>query len=313
MKKIRHTLAFFLILGTLVSFVFAFFGCGSGAGGVEAGNPSQLVTGSLEIGEIVPGETSDCEADRVTATDSAGDTVTAVVAEDCSFALLLPTPAAYRLDFFMAGDMLASMRFENSSKRFPSPAMILFPGNDTLFLDRIRLNDGIATPSREPSAQVDQDGDGVPDFFDEDDDADGITDEDENDCDLDGIVDDFDENISNCSPNAGASPPLEVSPRNSEGAGAHGSKVKTNEDIKIRFSCPIDVSSVGDLSLLIFPENDPSDVVACDFAITGSGKQLRCSHSDLMSDTVYDARLEGVRCDDDGSEVPAVSWSWKTR
>ncbi|HEX5038357.1 MAG TPA: hypothetical protein VFX30_14470 [bacterium] len=288
----------FLVMGFLA--LAALSGCGGGAGGVEAGNPSQLVIGSLQD--------ADCGADRAVATDSAGNSVSTVIAPDCSFELNLPVPGAWLLDFTSGGTAAASASFDNSPKRFLSPAMNL-SGGDTIFLDRVSFYDGEASPSAEPSAQSDQDRNGLPDLFDQDDDADGIPDEDEADCDLDGIIDDFDAATSDCAPDSAVS---EVSPRNGEGTGAHGSKVKTNKDVRIRFSCTIDPSTLTPSTLEIFPEDDPDAISSCDFTVLGTGKLLRCAHPDFSADTIYDARLEGVRCED-GSEIPAVSWSWKTR
>lgn len=288
----------FLVAGFLA--LTALSGCGSGAGGVEAGNPSQLVIGSLQD--------ADCGVDQAVATDSAGNYVFADIASDCSFELSLPVPGAWSLDFVSGGAAVASTAFDNSPKRFLSPAMNL-TGGDTIFLDGVSFNDGEASPSGEPSAQSDQDGNGVPDLFDQDDDGDGISDEDEADCDLDGIIDDFDAATSACPPGSALS---EVSPRNGEGTGAHGLKVRTNKDVRIRFSCLIDPSTLTPSTLAISPEGDPAAILSCDFTILGTGKQLRCAHPNFLADTVYDARLEGVRCED-GSEIPAVSWSWRTR
>lgn len=282
-------------------------GCGGATGGAEAGNPSLTVVGSVPDS---PDSEDGCEADQVVATDSRDREFEANVAQDCSFELSLPAPEAYRLDLLQSGLSIASLEFDNAPGRFASPAMNLAPANDTVYLNQISVDDETATASREPATQIDQNGDGLPDFADRDDDGDGILDTEEGDCDLDGLLDDFDADAASC-----PSEPdfvLEVSPRNGEGLGTHGIKAKTTEEIKLRLSCAVDAATLVASSLQIAPDNDPTALLLCTFAITGSGKQVRCDHAELLPDTVYRARLEGVRCED-GADIPAVAWSWRTR
>jgi len=292
-------------------------GCGSADGGAEAGNPNRTVIGSVSSSSIPALGISSvpvCGADEVVATDSNNQSLGASVAADCSFRLTLLTPQAYRLDFQSGGQTISSMEFNNSPDRFPSPVMNLSPGSDTLTLNHITLKGGLATPSREPASQNDQDGDGVPDLLDDDDDNDGILDEDERDCDLDGILDDFDSDMSSCRPTKKVPRNfvLEVTPRNGEGSGDHGITAGVDAEIKLRLSCPIDQTSIAASTLQIFPQDVPTNVLECVFSLTESGDQLRCDHPDLLANTVYSAHFEGLLCED-GSGVPAAEWSWTTQ
>ncbi len=286
--------------------------CNGATGGAEAGNPNRTVIGSLSspgAAALSLSSASGCAADHVIATNSRGQSSSSAVAADCSFELTLHAPEAYRLDFTTSGQTTASMQFNNSSKRFLSPVMNLSPGDNTIFLDRVTLKNGVATPSSEPAAQNDQDRDGIPDLSDDDDDNDGILNEDEPDCDLDGIIDDFDQDTTTCTP--GPQLVLEVTPRNGEGLETHGAKVKINDVIRLRFACPVDVTKLLVSNLEIFPEGDAKNLLVCAFGTTGSGKQVQCDHPDLLSDTIYHAHMEGVHCED-GTDVPAVTWEWKT-
>lgn len=289
-------------------------GC-SATGGAEAGNPSRTIVGSVSPSGAAAfgvGAVTGCEADQVVAVDASGRSFNTNVAPDCSFEFTLRVPESYRLDFLLAGATAASMDFDNSPGRFSSPAMNLSPGDGTIYFDGVTIADGGATPSREPSKQNDQNGDGLPDFSDADDDGDGIPDTDERDCDLDGILDDFDADVSACGGESGGAFVLEVAPRNGEGVSGRGSKVKVGEEIRLRFSCAVDATTVTAANLQVAPENDSVNLLICAFSVTGSGKQVKCDHADFLGDTVYSAHLEGLHCED-GSEISAASWRWKTR
>ncbi|HEX5037528.1 MAG TPA: hypothetical protein VFX30_10255, partial [bacterium] len=299
-------------------------GCGSGAtGGSEAGNPSRSVVGALatveaaalSVDQASAAASTDtgCPADTIVAIDSRKQEQSVKLEPDCTFALNLFFNKAYSIRFRLEGVDVGGMLFQNSPDRFPAPVMEVSEQETELALGLIVVNDGQSKPESEPAAQNDADLDGIPDYEDPDDDNDGILDVDEPDCDLDGIIDDFDDDNMKC-PLVGSVPDnkiLEVLPRNGSGIDTPQESVLTDVGIQARFSCELDIGSVGAETFLVTAQDAPDNFLKCDLTLSDSNTSATCLPEGLVPDTIYKAKIQSVRCSD-GSAIASTSWTWKT-
>jgi hypothetical protein len=178
----------------------------------------------------------------------------------------------------------------------------------------IVLDNGHSKPENEPAAQNDADSDGVPDLEDPDDDNDGILDVDEPDCDLDGIIDDFDDDNTRCL--SMAQMPfddkiLEVLPRNGAGIDSPRDSISVDIAVQVRFSCEVDMESIGSDTFLVTAPDAPDSLLQCDLTVSDSNTSVTCLPEGLVPDTAYKARVQSVRCTDGSSTAP-TEWTWRT-
>lgn len=165
--------------------------CGGNAeGGTEFGNPTRSLVGELDA---TMGGLSSCPADRVMATDIAGQTTQTDVRADCSFSLSLTLNRSYVISYTLEDEFVATLIFQSGTSSLTSSVLFVSSGSTSIDLGTVTFDNGKASPEKNPVAQNDRDGDGDNDLDDEDDDNDNIPDEDEEDCDLDGHLDDDDE------------------------------------------------------------------------------------------------------------------------
>jgi len=294
--------------------------CGGSVGSSGSGGASTTtrdLTGSVDGSggaALAKAAAADsCVADTILATDSAANTTSAAIADDCSFTLSLEVDKSYVISFLLGDTFVATLLYDDGTGGVSGSAFPLLSGSSAIDLGTITFSGTIATPGTNPLSEIDTDGDGEVDSVDSDDDGDGIADSDEVDCDLDGFHDDEDDS-SDCATTVDSSVPhvVEAEPRN-DPDGNH--RVSTDEEVKARVSCVIDQSTVTADSFAIASE-DGSDVIECSFEYSGedSGDEIKCKHEsqDFMDDTVYIATMDGVTCED-GTPITAASWTWKTK
>lgn len=294
--------------------------CGGNAeGGTEFGNPTRSLIGELDPSD---GGLSSCPADRVIATDTAGETTQTDVRSGCSFELPLTPDRSYVISYTLEDQFVATLIFQSSVSSLTSSVLFVSSGSTGIDLGKITFDNGKASPEKNPVAQNDRDGDGDDDLDDEDDDNDSTPDEEEEDCDLDGYLDDDDE--SECEEeedeeegdNGGddeedegegeAEQPrvLEVTPRNGE------THVDLDDEIRLRFGCAIDESTLTAGTFTVTAQND---TVTCEFDLDDSGDRVDCEHEEdpFLENRTYTATVAGMKCED-GQTIAATSWSWTT-
>ncbi len=295
---------------------------GSSQGGTEAGNPpaSRTVTGTVSPDssalQAASLSAADCGADTIIATDTSAQSTMASLDEDCVFTIDLSTGKAYALSFVLNDAFVASMIFTNSATLFESSYMLVSAGNGIVDLGMVSILSGIATPSNQPASFFDWDEDGSFDFDDEDDDNDGVADDDEEDCDLDGLDNDYDEDAceeededdSSDDAEDALAEVLEVLPANDTTFTNTSRYVDLDQQVRLRFSCEIEPDSFDETTFEILSEDDEVIAWECEF----SDDEVECEHEDFEPLTIYTATVSGVLCDD-GREVSAESWSWKTK
>lgn len=298
---------------------------GSTTGG---GSGTRTVTGFLA--SPAAGSTSflkyavaDCAADTVIATDTAGNTVTAAVDDDCGFSLTLTIGASYAISFAKDGVFVAVLVFESGTGEFLSSTFTVSDGESGINLGTITITGNTGIPANNPLGQNDTDGDGQNDLDDLDDDNDGIDDDEEADCDLDGVDDDIDRDDDDCDDEAedddgagNTGKVLEVKPRNDPQPDRGDDTVDLDKVVRVRIACALDETTVTDETFVVASE-DGTDTIACVFDFNtdkgGTHTKIRCEHDeqDFLPNTVYSATIDGILCED-GTPVESVTWSWRT-
>lgn len=293
-------------------------------GGSEFGNPSARdVRGTVENGSTTAASTllslliptalaaGDCPAGQVIATDTGAQTVTADLDSNCAFSLSLVINKAYTISFTQGDQFVATMIFNHGFSTIAKRYLVVSAGSGAIDLGLIQIGGGKATPANQPAGQSDLDGDGIPDFDDEDDDNDGILDDDELDCDLNGILGDYDEDEDDCEENdSDEAIVLEVYPYPDQGIDDEDDLVGLDEDVEARFSCEIDLTAF--LPEMFYIASDTHEV-ECEYFSFDSDEGLLCDHQEdeFLPDTIYTATIQDLPCTD-GQTVGAVFWSWQT-
>lgn len=313
---------YFVVL--LILFVVS---CGSSTssslGGSEIGNPSTPSRALLGLFQD-----NNCNIDKVIATDSLGQTTSGNLAEDCSFSIDLEADKAYAISFVRDDIFVASMIFNQGISDLDSTVFFMSEDDEAVDLGEIVINGTDAFPENQPSAQNDQDNDGINDFDDDDDDNDGQLDDQEIDCDLDGYLDDVDEDDDcdeedeNNEDNEGGEEDededdeddensndqeqniiLQVNPRN----GAVG--VSLDRELKVRTGCEIDIQTLNNDTFSI---SSSEETIACDFDLNANNTRIDCDPiEDFLPLETYTVVIEGVECRN-GDIIPTTSWQFTT-
>jgi hypothetical protein len=289
------------------------------------------ITGSVQgrSANLAKGSSSaatGCEADTVVATDSDDDTIEGDVDEDCNFSIRVPHGRSYALSLLLRGTFVASLAYESGISGFSTPLLPLLLSRRPIVLGPIVIVGTRGTPTYQPLAYVDSDGDGIMDADDSDDDNDGVDDAQEDDCDADGIADDFDESVdcSDVNTNTSLARVLVARPHHNRGCrllhrlGRKGRchRVPLRRAVTAWVNCRVDRTTV---TAETFRVEADGEAVDCHYRFKRwklrprKAHILRCRHrSDpFAADAIYTATIDGVLCKD-GTPVAPRSWSWLT-
>ena len=303
-----------------MSFGLALALAACGSSGTNSSEGSRSITGSVAGANAslnkAAGGAPDCAADTIQATTTGGAVSTADVTTNCSFTLDLAVDQSYLIGLAKDDAFVASLVFDTGSGAFSSTVLTLTSGG-AIDLGSITISGFVETAEFNPLKEVDSDGDGVSDYEDSDDDGDGIEDNDEGDCDLDGIIDDHDESEDDDSCSAeddGNAKVLEVKPRNDPQPELGEDLVDLDKEVRARFSCTLDQSSVTADTFAIVGEDDST--IECTFEFSGRGRDgntVKCKHEDqaFTADTTYTLTISGVLCEDSSAVTDKVI-SWHT-
>lgn len=312
--KLTPVLAGFLIV----------ISCGGGSSGTTTNttdSTTRALTGSVgggaaSVSALKALVNASCLADTVIATDTTATTITAEVAEDCSFSIDLTTGKSYAISFLLDEEFVASLIFDSGISGFSGSSLPVSDGEGAIDLGMVTFSGFAAIPEVEPLDQIDSDDDGVADSDDTDDDGDDVSDDEEEDCDLDGVSDDWDESEDDdaCTTDSGDVAQIyEVKPRNDPNPEEGEDFVDLDKEVRARIGCLVDTSTVTDTT---FQVSSDSDAITCTFEFSDEGddhRKIKCKHEDqdFQASTLYTIILDGIQCED-GRSVENRSWSFMT-
>lgn len=130
---------------------------------------------------------------------------------------------------------------------------------------------------------------------------------------LDGYPDDYDDSddADACASGGDSSAAvLEVDPENDTDLTDDDDLVSLDKEVKIRFSCSLNTSTVNASTVDIASD---SHTVSCALSLSNNDTRITCDHDGdpFDANTVYTATLNGVECSN-GDSIPTTTWSWKT-
>ncbi|MBX7149518.1 hypothetical protein K1X76_10610 [bacterium] len=195
---------YFLILLLLTSFISCAGTSGGSFGGSEAGNPPPAITGTVPSSGVpaaltksITKTTNGCIADKIIATNSAGEETIGDIDNTCNYNFTVPGNKAYKLALYDGSTLVAAFEF-NGGYATGLAYFLIADDISVMAMGNITVNSGIATPQNEPTALDDFDDDSIVDFDDADDNENNINDIDEPDCDQDGFPDSYDLDTDIC-------------------------------------------------------------------------------------------------------------------
>ncbi len=292
-------------LGSL-ALCMTFIAACSGGAGSGSSSTTRTVTGELDQpnAALTKSLVTDCFADTVIATSSAGTATSSSVESDCSFSMSLAINQSYALSFTQGGTFVATLIFSTGSSSDTGSSMHITSGSSSVDLGLVTISGSTASSSNNPLQYCDSDDDGVDDYDDSDDDDDGIDDSSEDDCDFDGYLDDDDDDSSCTSSSQDGEYIYRVRPFD----GSRGNDI--DEDVKVYATCAIDSSTVTADTFMV--EDSLGNPIDCTYTVSNSDDHnARCRHNDdlFAAGEEYTVTVDGLTCEDT-TELAATTWSF---
>jgi len=244
-------------------------GSSNNGGGGGTGSADWTISGTMSDEALSGGE--------ALGLNTAGEVTSASIGGTGEFALGLTGGGSYLISFTQDGAFAALLFFQQneasdargSTLTLPSVeaaalrhAALTEPG--TIDLGAVAISGGQATAENNPAAQMDQDGDGLADFEDDDDDNDGIPDDLEESEEIDSSLLGF--FVEDVEPNPGES------------------GVDPDETIRIQFSSGVDPATINADTVQLLDE--AGDPVALTFEFSSNGDEVELIPDSPLTDGV---------------------------